>query len=173
MTQMMINTLSGKEINPYAPKAEDIDIRDIAHALSMQCRFNGHVPRFYSVAEHSVLVSDLLPDNLKLAGLLHDAAEAYLGDVISPIKVNMANYLDLEAQMEAVIFESFGLNPDLIKDIKYADQYALSLEKDWIKNRGISDHLGLRGLPHSAAYTLFINSFNSLYQGQPHLKVAA
>jgi hypothetical protein len=83
--------LSGKAFYVTDPKPEDIDILDIAHSLSMQCRYNGHTKGFYSVAEHSVLVANLVPPRLRLQALLHDASEAYVGDVIRPIKRLLKN----------------------------------------------------------------------------------
>jgi uncharacterized protein len=81
-----IQTYTGKQFWPLSPLPEDIVIEDIAHALSMQCRFGGHVRTFYSVAQHSVHVSLLVEPQYALWGLLHDAAEAYLVDLPRPIK---------------------------------------------------------------------------------------
>src|ERR1700744_4853571 len=84
-----IQTFTGKKFSPLAPRPEDVDIRDIAHALAMKCRFNGHCSPFYSIAEHSVRVSWLLEQQGKreaLWGLMHDAADAYLPDLGAPIK---------------------------------------------------------------------------------------
>ena len=108
-----IQTFSGKQFWPTNPKVEDIDIVDIAHALSMQCRYGGHCRRFYCVAEHSVHVSDALPQELKLWGLLHDASEAYLVDIPRPIKPFLSNYVELEAQLMAAVVKRFGLTDEL------------------------------------------------------------
>jgi len=81
-----ITTVSGKRVFPLKMKRDDIDIKDIAHALGKICRFGGHSKQFYSVAEHAVWVSKLVPTELALFGLCHDNAEAYLGDIVSPIK---------------------------------------------------------------------------------------
>jgi hypothetical protein len=103
-----IQTVSGRKIHFLNPSPEEIDITDIAFALSNLCRFNGHV-RFYSVAEHSFLVSTRLDEEDKLAGLLHDAAEAYLSDIPSPIKQYLPEYRAIEDKLLACIFEKFGV----------------------------------------------------------------
>ena len=81
-----MQTFTGKKFYPRHPRVEDICLEDIAHALSHICRFGGHCAQFYSVAQHSILVASALPVELKAHGLLHDAGEAYLGDVIWPLK---------------------------------------------------------------------------------------
>src|SRR5574342_1090607 len=81
-----IITYTGRLFWPLSPRLEDINILDICHALSNQTRFTGHTREFYSVAQHSCLVSDLLPEKFKLDGLLHDASEAYLMDLARPVK---------------------------------------------------------------------------------------
>lgn len=101
--------VSGQQFWPLDPRVEEIDIGDIAHALSMQCRYGGHCLRFYSVAEHCCHVSDACPDEYALWGLLHDASEAYLTDVIRPIKPMLTGYKALEERLMACICERFGL----------------------------------------------------------------
>jgi hypothetical protein len=81
-----IQTFSGVQMHPLDPRPEDVRIDDIAHALSNLCRFTGHTRTFYSVAQHSVLVSRNVPPPAALLGLLHDAAEAYLSDIARPWK---------------------------------------------------------------------------------------
>ena len=81
-----LSTYTGKKFYPYDPRPEQICIEDIAHGLSMLCRFAGQCRFFFSVAEHSIAVAHLLPANLKLFGLLHDASEAYLVDLPRPVK---------------------------------------------------------------------------------------
>lgn len=76
-----IFTFTGKHFNVYEPEVDMIDPRDISHSLAHLCRFNGHTREFYSVAQHSCIVADLVPEEHKLAALLHDATEAYLGDM--------------------------------------------------------------------------------------------
>ena len=131
-----IQTLSGRRMNPLDAAPEDIDPVDIAGALANLCRFGGHSRWFYSVAQHSVIVCDLLeergatPDEL-MAALLHDAAEAYLGDVPHPIKHRSdlgAMFRVAEKRLEAVINERFSL-PDAAARVKPLDRALLATER--------------------------------------------
>jgi len=122
-----ITTATGKTVDPLNLKPEDVDILDIARALSRQCRYAGHVGGFLSVARHSIWVSEVLPQHLRLAGLLHDAAEAYLGDLIRPLKHSVFGtaYLEMEEKVERVIFEKFGLSYPLDPAVADADNRVL------------------------------------------------
>lgn len=131
-----IQTLSGRRVNPFDASPEDIDPGDIATALSNLCRFGGHSSAFYSVAQHSAIVADLLeqagatPDEL-MAALLHDAAEAYLGDLPHPIKHRSelgAHFKTAEKNLEAVIERRFAL-PDAATRIKAIDRALLATER--------------------------------------------
>ncbi len=105
-----IQTFTGKKIYLTDPKPEDIEIVDIVHALSQVCRYGGHCKSFYSVSSHSVNVAQHLPDNIKLQGLLHDASEAYVHDIVRPIKLYLgAHYAELEEKFCRAIFEKFEL----------------------------------------------------------------
>jgi len=110
-----IQTFTRKKFSYDAIASNDICIEDIAHALSMQCRFNGHVSQFYSVAQHSVHVSQALSSlghssATRLAGLLHDAHEAYLGDIPTPLKKMMFAQFDaLQKQIDSLILQYVGL----------------------------------------------------------------
>lgn len=106
-------TFSGRRVWPLDPRAEDIAIEDIAHALSMICRFTGHLRAFYSVAQHSVLVSRSVPREFALYGLLHDAAEAYVGDLSTELKHSplLEGYRQAERHLQQVIYTRFGLEP--------------------------------------------------------------
>lgn len=95
-----MQTYTGRRLFPMDPSPADVDIIDIAHALSMQCRYNGHVRRFMSVAEHCVLISENVPAQDALWGLLHDATEAYVGDMIRPLRDQVA-YVDQDLMHEA------------------------------------------------------------------------
>lgn len=122
-----IMTQSGNRFYFDNMETNNINILDIAHALSNICRFNGHTPTHYSVAKHSVLVATLLPDRLKLAGLLHDATEAYMGDVTRPLKRELEAYKAKEDQLHRIIENLFNivLNDEDRKLIKKADNEAL------------------------------------------------
>lgn len=124
-------SVSGRRVFIRHPIPEDLHIDDIAHALSLVCRFGGHCCRFYSVAQHSVMVSRLAKPEYALAGLLHDASEAYLGDIIRPIKLLLPEYQEIEGRWEVVIAERFGLHwdRDTVLDVKRADRIALVTER--------------------------------------------
>lgn len=100
---------SGKYFDYEDPYSSEFTISDIAHALSNVCRFAGHTPYHYSVAQHSVYVSQLVADEFKLAALLHDAAEAFIGDMVRPLKQIMPEFKEMEKKIEAAIFVRFGL----------------------------------------------------------------
>ena len=130
-----MQTFSGVEFYPLDPRPEDIDIEDIAHSLSLQCRYNGHCTRFYSVAEHCVHVSYLVPEYLALDALMHDAAEAYLGDVPAPIKPFLTNYQELEQQLERVIAKRFSLRNPIPEEVRHADRWILTAERDQVMSK--------------------------------------
>lgn len=114
---------SGAPFFPFAPEPGDIDIADIARALSHICRYGGHVRRFYSVAEHCCHVAAVAPDEFKLDALLHDAAEAYLGDIPRPIKKHpdMDGWRAAEAAVEAAVAARFGLATPMPLAVKAID----------------------------------------------------
>ncbi len=126
-----IVTMSGATIDPLNPHREDINIEDIAHALSLTCRFSGHTRFFYPVARHCMMVADFLPSPFKLYGLLHDAAEAYLTDIPRPFKSRIPGYIAIENNLHGAILEALGIpSPSLeIADaIHIADEKALRIE---------------------------------------------
>ncbi len=124
-------TYTGRAFYPLDPRPEEIDIKDIAHALSLTCRFTGHVRTFYSVAQHSLLVSYVCPDADALWGLLHDAAEAYICDVSRPVKhaPAMQPYRNIEEGLQLMIYAAFGLTGPEPPSVKQADRMLLHTER--------------------------------------------
>lgn len=132
-----IQTYTGKKFYPLEPRAEDIDLIDIAHALSMQCRFTGHVKRIYTVGEHCVRATnihfEIFGNGEKVSKetlwmLLHDAAEAYLIDLAKPVKVNMPFYCEAEEKIMAEVCKKFDLDSVMPESVKKIDQLMLAIE---------------------------------------------
>ena len=127
-TPNCIRTFTGIYMNVFEPTPEMICIEDIAHALSQICRFGGHLPVFYSVAEHSWYCSQLVKPEHQLAALMHDASEAYLLDIPRPIKNQLTNYKEIEHKLMLLIAEKFGFEYPMHNDVKMADETALVVE---------------------------------------------
>ena len=131
-----IETFSGVKFWPLSADPADVRLRDIAHALSLQCRFAGHTRSFVSVGEHCLncyrLAKELNYTNReRLFALLHDAAEAYIGDLPRPIKLSVDNFKDVEHKLELVIWEAFGIEPPTKYEwatVKYIDNVILGIE---------------------------------------------
>lgn len=171
-----IQTHSGRQYYPQDPRISDVLIDDIAHALSMQCRFVGQCNRFYSVAEHSVHVSRLVPPEHQLAGLLHDATEAYLGDISRPLKLILPEYKKLEDQNWFVIAAAFGLDPELPEVVHEADATMVFVERrvlfshridaeDWghgLKEPATLPDVGLMGWTQGHAKRAFYDRFHEI-----------
>jgi hypothetical protein len=124
-----ILTHTGKRFDLFEPDADMIDPRDISHSLAHLCRFNGHTREFYSVAQHSCIVADLVPEEHKLAALLHDATEAYLGDMTRPLKQWMHAYQDFEDRTWRRVCERFDIPSELPACVQQADLIALATER--------------------------------------------
>lgn len=173
-----LQTFTGRQFWPLDPRPEEIFIEDIARALSMQCRFAGHVRQFYSVAQHSLAVSLLVPEAHALWGLLHDAAEAYLVDLPRPIKRHSIlgdEYRAIEATIMAAVCRRFGMRElepyavqkaDLMllmterRDVLAPSIYAWSIEAEPLPDRLIP-------MSPDVAEALFLRRFQQLrYEGE-------
>lgn len=172
-----IQTYSGRRFNPTNPNPDAIVIQDIAHALSMQCRFTGHTKKFYSVAQHSVYVSHICNEEDALWGLMHDASEAYLVDVPRPLKRSgkFQAYLDFEAQMQEAICKRFGLPIQEPPSVKKADTKLLATEardlmsplhSDWV-NRTTPLPFVIEAWEPQKAKNMFMQRFYELIGADP------
>ncbi|MEO5920633.1 MAG: hypothetical protein ABIQ01_05760 [Pseudolysinimonas sp.] len=128
-----MQTFTGRKFFPLDPRPEDVDPVDIAHALSNLCRYAGHVDRFYSVAEHCVLMSLWLRDEgksaaLQLEALLHDATEAYVVDMPRPLKINLPDYQAVEAGVQRAVWQRFGLPVQ-----RFVDRASVPIESPLVK----------------------------------------
>lgn len=130
MNPTYIQTFSGRRVDIFDPSTWQFQIIDIAHALSNLCRFTGHTKRFYSVAEHSIHVSTLVPEHLKLVAMLHDASEAYLADIPRPIKQHGSfySYRQIERDLTTMILKQWTWFTELPKQVHDADMAVLSIE---------------------------------------------
>lgn len=164
-----ITTYRGR-FYPFAPTPEDVNIEDIAHSLAMQCRYAGHGRRFYSVAEHCVHIARWLEPmgrDVALAGLLHDATEAYLVDVPRPIKAHLPGYKEAEAAIWLVIADAFDLDrvlPTVVHVVDsriIADEMAQNLHE---VDPNYTDPLGVRleFWSPDIAKMYFLDSFRKL-----------
>lgn len=159
---------SGRYFNFIDLDSNVWDIEDIAHNLSMICRFNGSIPKFYSVAEHSVYVMRQVHPELRLAALLHDAHEAWMGDVTSPLKSLLPDFRTLENRIQAHTLKRFGIDHPLHQDIHVADKRVYISES--IQLRGVRDdsyswepaEITIEAYEPAVACAWFLDEFRSL-----------
>jgi len=158
---------SGNYLDLLDPTNCTFTIEDIAHGLSNVCRFAGQCEPFYSVAEHSFHVSCIVPDEHAYAGLMHDAAEAFIGDIAKPLKVLLPEYKAIEQVMEAAIFERFDV-PALGPEVKHADVVMLATEQlalmknrdDWEYTRGKTPaNVTIHAWPPATAKAMFLQRY--------------
>ena len=147
-----IKVAAGHYFDLANPKPEDVDIESIATALSNICRFGGHCPVFYSVAQHCVHACELAwcdsqNQPTMLAILLHDAAEAYIGDMVKPLKVMMPEYVKTEKAVERAIADRFGLT-SLPEAVKLYDRLMLKAEKMHFWPHDTEEWMGFAGIRH-------------------------
>jgi hypothetical protein len=128
-----ITTFTGEFFHPLEPEIEKIKVEDIAHALSLMCRANGHIHSFFSVAQHSInccveAEAREYSKRIQLACLLHDASEAYISDITRPVKKELPRYLEIEDNLQGVIFNKFfkvPLTDDELKKVFEIDDAML------------------------------------------------
>lgn len=175
-----VPTYSGKRFYPLEPRIAAIRIEDIAHALSLTCRYAGQVKFHYSVGHHSLLVSKMVPHEIALEALMHDASEAYLSDISRDVKMLMPEYKEWENRLEAAIAMRFGLHYPWHPSIKEADTAILAREGAWLfpkdsdmwKAWGVTSKAG-----HQEIYPLeprtvelgFLRRFDELYSERHRL----
>lgn len=174
-----IETVSGIKIEFLDPKPGQIQIKDIAHALSNNCRFTGQCRKFYSVAEHSWHVARMLegtPLDVQLAGLLHDASEAYLADIATPVKKLLSEYQEIENNLMIAIAKRYNFEWPMHPAVKQCDLMALSIEahhllpsrgNDWdtwkvVKRPPIVDAYRPIGMNPETAMQVFLDKFFEL-----------
>ena len=168
-------TAHGRRVFVQDPDPKQIFLDDIAHALANLCRFGGHTKTFYSVAQHSILVSELVSPKHALAGLLHDAAEAYLGDVIRPLKRQLGPYREIEARWEFAIALRFHVPRLMPRAVKVADITALVTERrdlcptaftqrPWVEDEAAVQPAHVRIVPMSPreAETTFLTKYEEI-----------
>lgn len=167
-----ISTYSGALFFVREMNVKDVPILDIANALSMNCRFNGHIDKFYSVAEHSVLVSKLCEPENALYGLLHDYAEAFVSDVPRPFKASITGHEEFEKAVMANVCDLFGLPLDLPEDVAYIDTHICAVEASvlskvvpkWTEfyDLNVCPREDIQGLTPRQARVAFMTRFNEL-----------
>jgi hypothetical protein len=140
-----ITLASGRLFDFLDPHGSEFDIEDIAHGLAQVCRYAGQCRSFYSVAEHSMLVADVVRDH-PYEALMHDAAEAFIGDVTRPFKQLLPEYRRIEAVVEDAIVERFGLDPRARAEVKRADLRVLAAEQAQVMAAGCADWAAQAGI---------------------------
>ena len=157
-TPNKIRTFSGKFVDPLNMSKDDICIEDIAHALSQIPRFGGHLPKFYSVAEHCIRGARMIEESQSLAFLLHDAGEAYLLDLPSPIKHRLPEYKAAEESIMELIEEVFGVDLKT-PEVKEVDK--VMVEAEW-KGRMLNERPDVASYNPPMAEKLFLQTFKEL-----------
>jgi 5'-deoxynucleotidase YfbR-like HD superfamily hydrolase len=163
---------SGAWFDFCAPASSSFTIEDIAHGLANICRYSGQCSSFYSVAEHSILVSDTA-EGFEFEALMHDAAEAFLGDITRPLKQMLPEYKRIEADVERAILDRFGVKGALPPQVKQADLRVLAAEQrqimpegtdGWVRGQKVEPApIVVRHLPPDEAKRIFLERFEALH----------
>lgn len=161
-------TFTGKKFWALDPRSEDVDIIDIAHALSHACRYAGHCKQFYSVAEHCVLMAQKAKAH-KMWALLHDASEAYICDIPSPIKPFLSNYKEIEYGIMNAVCIKFNIEKEMPPEVKELDSRILQDEAIqcfdhdlFQKTDKVPLDVVIKFMPPLEAKKAFIDVFNKL-----------
>lgn len=173
-----MQTYTGRQFYPLDPRAQDVHPADIAHALSLLCRYGGHVDRFYSVAEHCFLLSHAVAPRHALWALLHDATEAYVGDMVRPLKHQLPEYCAAEDLVMVAVAERFGLRGQMPDEVKEADSRILLDERaalmsctrhPWVQDTDGTEPLGVQitGWDPRFAEDMYTRRLNELFAGSP------
>lgn len=162
---------SGRHFDFLDPDGSEFTIEDIAHGLAHVCRYAGQCREFYSVAEHSILVASVV-DDFAYEALLHDAAEAFIGDITRPLKQLLPDFKAIEASVEGAIVRRFGIRSGFKATVKAADLQVLAAEQmqimapgcaDWAAEAGISpSNVVVRHLAPMTAKAEFLRLFEEL-----------
>jgi len=166
----VVRTLSDRVMDVKHPDPASVSIEDIAHSLSMQCRYMGHVNRFYSVAEHSFLVSMLVGDEpeTQLWALLHDAPEAYLGDMAAPVRelAELTTYRLLHSRVMVSVCAAFGLTAHIPHLVNQMDEVIRNNEMKLLcgnEEVGELAPVSIACWEPQVAEKMFLERFHSLY----------
>lgn len=177
---LWIQTYAGLKFHPWAPSLKSFLPRDVAHSLSNLCRFNGHCREFYCVAQHSCVVAGIAMNesgrlDVGLHALLHDAAEAYVGDLVRPIKKGMPEFGLVEDGVHGAMYQAWGLRPmDKVEAgiVRWADNVALATERRDLMGEAPAawedlpspclDHIA--GVNPFAAERMFLDMFYALHR---------
>jgi uncharacterized protein len=167
-----ICTVNGSYFNFVDVKPNVIFVDTIARALSNLCRFNGQIEKFYSVAQHSVICSQIVPEEFAMQALFHDAAEAYIGDITKPLKALLPDYQEVEKRVETDIFEKLAIEWPMHPSVKHADLVMLATERrdlfnpdgvEWVILKDIVPaELNIFPLLPEQAYRLFMDRYLEL-----------
>jgi len=147
-----ILTFTNTLFYPLAPRADEVKIEDIAHALSQMCRANGHFKTFYSVAQHSINCAKEakargLSPRIQLACLIHDASEAYISDITRPVKYYLDEYIKIERKLQQVIFEKFNigdLSDEELNIVEEIDNVLLYYEFEQLHHQGLAEQFPMK-----------------------------
>ena len=167
-----IMTVEGSYFDFDHPEQSSFTIETVAHALSNLCRYTGHTREFYSVAQHCVYVSHIVPEHLALQGLLHDAGEAFINDVARPLKNMLPDYRIIEHRVEKAVFERLGIPVEIAPEVHHADLVMLATEKRDLMPGNSTRWALLDGIPMldmeiepvlpRQAYRLFMDRYEEL-----------